>query len=150
MRFAPRTAGSPPAGARCGRSGLGHASSRAHEGPARSRPGPAKGDGAVLAHDAPTPATIQAHTDATKKQTEAFAAAFEKDTFDAKKLDLSTAPGKKPTDAIDRQIKYLGQLLPILTAGQRDRFAAMMDHPRDRGPRRFDHRGARPGGGQGR
>ncbi len=105
----------------------------------------------VLAHYAPTPATIQAHTDATKKQTEAFAAAFERDTFDAKKLDFSTAPGKKPTDGIDRQIKYVGQLLPILTAGQRDRFAALMDHPRDRmGHGDSITEAPEPGGGQGR
>jgi len=89
---------------------------------------------AVLAHDGPTPATVQAHLEAVKKQTEAIATAFERDTFETKKLDLSAAPGKKVTDPFDRQVKYVAQLLPILTAGQRDRFAALMEHPRDRGP----------------
>jgi hypothetical protein len=106
---------------------------------------------AVLASDAPTTATIQAHFDAVKKQTEAIASAFEKDTFDAKKVDLSPTPGKKPTDGIDRQIKYVGQLLPILTPGQRDRFAGMMEHPRDRGGRGDSITEAPdPGGGPGR
>ena len=107
---------------------------------------------AVLARDAPTPAAIQAHFDAVKKQTEAIASAFEKDTFDAKKVDLSPAPGKKPTDGIDRQVKYVGQLLPILTAGQRDRFAAH-DGPPSRSRRAAAIRSPRrpiPGGGPGR
>jgi hypothetical protein len=58
-------------------------------------------------------------------------AAFEKDAFDAKKLDLSATPGKKPTEGLDRQVKYLELLLPILTAGQRDRLAASIERPRE-------------------
>jgi pyoverdine/dityrosine biosynthesis protein Dit1 len=73
--------------------------------------------------------------DAAKKQLEAVLAAFEKDTFDPKKVDLSSTPGKKPTEALDRQVKYIGDLLPILTPGQRDRFAVLMDHGRERGMR---------------
>jgi Spy/CpxP family protein refolding chaperone len=108
---------------------------------------------AVLAREAPTTATMQAHYDAMKRQTEAVARAFEGDSFDAKKLDLSAAPGKKSTDAIDRQIKYLTLLLPIFTPGQRDRFAALMDHPRERaGAGRGDTitEAPDPGGGPGR
>ncbi len=93
---------------------------------------------AVLARVAPTPAAAQAHYDAVKKQAEAAATAFERDTFDAKKIDLSAAPGKKVTDPFDREVKYITLLLPILTAGQRDRFASLMDHPRDHGPGRGD------------
>ncbi len=93
---------------------------------------------AVLARVAPTPAAAQAHYDALKKQVEAAATAFERDTFDAKKIDLSAAPGKKVTDPFDREVKYITLLLPILTAGQRDRFASLMDHPRERGPGRGD------------
>jgi Spy/CpxP family protein refolding chaperone len=96
---------------------------------------------AVLARVAPTPAAAQAHYDALKKQTEAVATAFEKDTFDAKKVDLSAAPGKKVTDPFDRQVKYLTLLLPILTPGQRDRFASLMEHPRERGERGQGARG---------
>jgi Spy/CpxP family protein refolding chaperone len=104
---------------------------------------------AVLARVAPTPAAAQAHYDALKKQAEAAATAFEKDTFDAKKIDLSAAPGKKVTDPFDRQIKYITLLLPILTPGQRDRFATLMEHPRDRGPGRGDSitEAPDPGGG---
>jgi Spy/CpxP family protein refolding chaperone len=104
---------------------------------------------AVLARVAPTPAAAQAHYDALKKQVEAAATAFERDTFDAKKIDLSAAPGKKVTDPFDRQIKYLTLLLPILTPGQRDRFASLMDHPRERGPGRGDSitEAPDPGGG---
>ena len=90
---------------------------------------------AVLAHDAPTPATTQARFEAMKKQTEAIATAFESDKFDPKKVDLSTVPGKKVTEPFDRQVKYIGQLLSILTAGQRDRFAGLMEHPHDHGGR---------------
>jgi hypothetical protein len=86
----------------------------------------------VLAREAPTPAAAQAHHEAVTRQTEAVARAFESDTFDPKKLDLSASPGRKSTDAFDRQIKYVSALLPILTPGQRDRFAALMEHPRER------------------
>jgi Spy/CpxP family protein refolding chaperone len=87
---------------------------------------------AVLAREAPTPATVQAHHEAVKKQTEAVARAFESDTFDAKKIDLSAAPGRKSTEGFDRQIKYVCSMVPILTPGQRDRFAALMEHPQQR------------------
>jgi Spy/CpxP family protein refolding chaperone len=87
---------------------------------------------AVLAREAPTPAAAQAHHEAVARQTEAVARAFESDTIDVKKLDLSASPGKKSTDAFDRQIKYVSSLLPILTPGQRDRFAALMEHPQQR------------------
>jgi len=87
---------------------------------------------AVLARSVPSPAAIQAHADSIKKQTEAVASAFESNAFDAKKVDVSPAPGKKVTDPFDREIKYVSQLLPILTPGQRDRFASLMEHPRDR------------------
>jgi Spy/CpxP family protein refolding chaperone len=86
---------------------------------------------AVLAKTAPPAGAAQAHFDAMKKQMDTLLAAFEKDAFDAKKLDLSATPGKKPTEALDRQVKYLELLLPILTAGQRDRLAASIDRPRE-------------------
>jgi len=87
---------------------------------------------AVLARSAPPPASaMQAHFDAMKKQMDALLVAFEKDAFDAKKLDLSATPGKKPTAAMDSQLRYLEQLLPILTAGQRDRLAVSIERPRD-------------------
>ena len=86
---------------------------------------------AVLAKSAPPASAAQAHFDAMKKQMDTLLAAFEKDAFDAKKLDISATPGRKPTEALDRQVKYLEQLLPILTAGQRDRLAASIERPRE-------------------
>jgi Spy/CpxP family protein refolding chaperone len=109
---------------------------------------------AVLAREAPTPATVQAHREAVKKQTEAVARAFESDTFDAKKIDLSATPGRRSTEGFDRQIKYVSSILPILTSGQRDRFAALMEHPQQRaGAARGDSITEAPdpaGGGGGR
>jgi Spy/CpxP family protein refolding chaperone len=87
---------------------------------------------AVLAKNAPpSPAVVQLHVEAAKKQFDTLVAAFEKDPFDAKKLDLSTTPGRKPTAPLDAQVKYLQQLMPVLTAGQRDRLAVGVERPRD-------------------
>ena len=86
---------------------------------------------ALLAKSAPPASSAQAHFDAMKKQMDTLLTAFEKDAFDAKKLDISATPGRKPTEALDRQGKYLEQLLPILTAGQRDRLAASIERPRE-------------------
>ncbi len=84
----------------------------------------------VLAReDAPSSAAIQAHFEAAKKQMDALLVAFEKDTFDPKKLDLSPPSGKRASDPMERQARYIGQLLPILRPEQRDRLATMMDHP---------------------
>lgn len=87
---------------------------------------------ALLARETPSPAAVQARAEASKKQVEAVTAAFEKDVFDPKKADLSSMPGRKPTEPFDRQVKYLTQLLPILTPGQRDRLALLAEHPRER------------------
>jgi Spy/CpxP family protein refolding chaperone len=87
---------------------------------------------AVLAKNGPPSAsTLQSQRDSAKRQVETLIAAFEKDAFDAKKLDLSVAPGRKPTAALEAQVKYLTQLMPVLTAGQRDRLAASIEHPRE-------------------
>ena len=86
---------------------------------------------AVLARaDAPTPAAVQARFEASKKQMEVALTAFEREAFDAKKVDLSPFPGRKPSEPLERQARYIGQLLPILRSEQRDRLAALMDHPR--------------------
>lgn len=88
---------------------------------------------AVLARsEPPSPGVLHARFEAAKLQTTDLVNAFEKDAFDAKKLDLSVTPGKKPSEPLERQVKYLGQLLPILTAGQRDRLATTIEKPRDR------------------
>jgi hypothetical protein len=87
---------------------------------------------AVLAKNGPpAQSTIQAQHDAMKKQFDTLVAAFEKDPFDAKKMDLSMTPGRKPTAAMEAQVKYLTQLMPALTAGQRDRLALSIERPRE-------------------
>ncbi len=88
---------------------------------------------ALLLRDQPSPAAIQARFEANKKQMDALLTAFEKDAFDAKKVDLAPFPGRKPSDGMERQAKYIGQLLPILRPEQRERLATMMDHPHEHG-----------------
>jgi Spy/CpxP family protein refolding chaperone len=86
--------------------------------------------GAILARQVPASAALQARQEASKKRLDALAAAFEKDEFDAKKVDLAAVDGRKPTEPIDREVRYVSELLPVLTPGQRDRLAALMEHPR--------------------
>jgi Spy/CpxP family protein refolding chaperone len=100
---------------------------------------------AALLAKGPTPATMDAMRADGKKRIDAVLAAFEKDGFDAKKMDMSMTPGKKPHDMIDTQVQFVTQMLTILKADQRDKFAASMDRPMgrpDMGPA-----GDRPMGG---
>lgn len=60
-----------------------------------------------------------------KKQTEALLAAFEKESFDARKLDLG-AP-KSARAPIEEQVKLFGLLLPILKPEQRERLAKNLE-----------------------
>jgi Spy/CpxP family protein refolding chaperone len=74
-----------------------------------------------------------------KKRTEALLAAFEKDGFDAKKVEAFDA--KKHRGALEEETKLLSQLLPILKPEQREKLAAKME----KGP--SPHGGKRPGMG---
>ena len=56
-----------------------------------------------------------------KKEMDVLLAAFEKDAFDAKKLDTGAA--KRARAPIEEQAKFLSQLLPILRPEQRERLA---------------------------
>ncbi len=74
-----------------------------------------------------------------KKRTDAVLAAFEKDGFDAKKLDL--ADPKRAKAAAQDEAKLIGGLLPILKPEQREKLAARLEKqhaggpgPRARGP----------------
>ena len=59
------------------------------------------------------------------KQTEVLLAAFEKEAFDAKNLDLgATKAARAP---IEDQVKLFGQLLPILKPEQRERLAKNLE-----------------------
>lgn len=72
-----------------------------------------------------------------KKRLEAVFAAFEKDKFDAKTLDLFKVDPKKASGPMKRHVDFLGQLLPILKAEQRTKLAAAME-------KRGEHRGHQP------
>ncbi|MBX3187710.1 MAG: hypothetical protein KF819_11870 [Labilithrix sp.] len=60
-----------------------------------------------------------------KKQNDALLTAFEKDTFDAKKLE--PFDGKKARAPLEEQAKLLSALLPILKPEQREKLAAKME-----------------------
>lgn len=79
----------------------------------------------------------------TKKRLETLLVAFEKDTFDAKKVDAFDA--KKARGPMEQETKLLTQVLPILKPEQREKLAARME----RGPSPHGRRGhgapGRPG-----
>ena len=70
-----------------------------------------------------------------KKHVEALLTAFEKDTFDAKKLEAFDA--KKARGPMEQETKLLTQLLPILKPEQREKLAAKME----KGPSPHGRRG---------
>jgi hypothetical protein len=79
----------------------------------------------LVARDAAasSPAAIQARRDAMQKRLDALLAAFPKDSFDAKKADLSGPAGKSPHERLDEAAVFAAGLLPILRLGQIARFA---------------------------
>lgn len=88
---------------------------------------------ALVAKQVPAPG---AHDDAMKdmqKKHEALLTAFEADTFDAKKQDLFKVDAKKGKEPIEKQEKYLTDLLGILKPEQRDKLAASMEKKHGRG-----------------
>lgn len=72
-----------------------------------------------------------------KKRSESMLAAFEKDGFDAKKEEVEP---KKAVQPMAEMVKYLSQLVPLLTPNQRDRLVVKVE----RGP---GAEGRRPGRG---
>lgn len=60
-----------------------------------------------------------------KKATEALYAAFEKDTFDAKKQELFAS--KSLTEAFDDESKFLTKLVPVLKPEQREKLATKVE-----------------------
>ena len=67
--------------------------------------------------------------DMQKKQ-DALLTAFEADTFDAKKQDALKVDAKKMKEPLDRQEKFLGDLLAIAKPEQRDAIAKELDRKR--------------------
>jgi hypothetical protein len=74
-----------------------------------------------------TPASMQARHDAIQKRIDAVLADFPKDTFDAKKADLSAPPGKTPHDLMERQASIATALLGILKGDQVIKYADRVD-----------------------
>ncbi len=91
---------------------------------------------------------MHAMSEEGKKRMEAVLTAFEADVFDAKKVDLLGSPGKTPHEGLEKDTKFLSQLLPILTPEQREKLAAQREHS---GMHRHGEgrsgRGGEPGGG---
>lgn len=61
------------------------------------------------------------------KKAEALLTAFEKDTFDAKKLDLFAGAGKTARAKMEHEIKQVTDLVPILKPEQREKLAAQLE-----------------------
>jgi hypothetical protein len=76
-----------------------------------------------------TPTMMWARREDLRKRTDAMFTGFEQDTFDAKKFDLTMTPGKKPHEALDRQVSFYGGLLGVLKPEQTAKLGARMDHP---------------------
>lgn len=76
-----------------------------------------------------------------KKRIDTLLAAFEKDTFDAKKVEAFDS--KKARGPMDHEAKVLAQLVPILKPEQREKLAAKME----KGPNPHGRRGGHGGGG---
>jgi hypothetical protein len=86
---------------------------------------------AVLAKASDPPSTtgFQSRLAERQKRSDALLTAFANDAFDAKSLDLSILPGKTAHEPFDHMVSFVSQLLPVLHADQRDKFAASLDRP---------------------
>ena len=94
---------------------------------------------ALLAKDtAMMPAATQARRDATQKRVDTLLADFPKDTFDAKKAELTAPPGKTPHDRLDQAATFAMGLLPILKPDQVTKFADQTERMGNRPERYFE------------
>jgi hypothetical protein len=90
--------------------------------------GQKKAVAAVYAKDTTmTAAAMQARHDTIQKRIDAVLADFPKDSFDAKKADLSAPPGKTPHDLMERQTTLATALLGILKGDQVTKYADRVD-----------------------
>jgi Spy/CpxP family protein refolding chaperone len=72
------------------------------------------------------PAATESLKEQIRKHAEDMLTAFDKDEFDAHKLDLSPTGGKSPMRAsLDREVSLIGQLLPLLSPEQREKLATV-------------------------
>jgi Spy/CpxP family protein refolding chaperone len=81
---------------------------------------------ALLAKTGVGPAATEALKEQIRKHADDMLTAFDKDEFDAHKLDLSPTGGKAPVrGTLEREVSLIGQLLPILTPEQREKLATV-------------------------
>jgi len=93
---------------------------------------------ALLARDTTmTPAAIQARKDAAQKRVDTLLTEFAKDTFDAKKLDV-TMGGKTPHDGMERTANFTTGLIAILHPDQREKLAVRTERMGNRPGRNFE------------
>jgi hypothetical protein len=111
-------------------------------------PAQAKQVGTLLAKGDDSPAAQIAHREESKKHLETLLTAFDQDTFDAKKFDLSMGGAKNPHDPMEHEVTYISGLLPILKPDQRDKLAAQRSAKPSFGNFGRPHMGG-PGGGPG-
>jgi Spy/CpxP family protein refolding chaperone len=96
---------------------------------------------AILAKDAVSAKAGMPDRAEMKKQMDGALDAFEKDTFEAKKLDAFATAGKKSRAFVDHEVQFLSQLVPLLTPAQREKLSTSMSSP----PKRDHERGPRGG-----
>jgi Spy/CpxP family protein refolding chaperone len=103
----------------------------------------------LLARDTATsPAAVAARREASQKRVEALLTEFVKDTFDAKKVDLTTG-AKTPHDAVEHSATFTGALLATLHPDQREKLAMRTERMGARPSRTFeDYDGAFGGGSE--
>ena len=90
--------------------------------------------------EAPAPLDWRAES---KKVNEAVLAAFESDSFDAKKIELTPGGVPNRTEGLDKHVQFLTQLTAILKPEQREKLAAAMEKPPMRHPGRPENFGPR-------
>jgi Spy/CpxP family protein refolding chaperone len=79
----------------------------------------------ALAKDDPKAPTLDSARADAKRRGEALLAAFEKDGFDAKKLEAPDT--KRARQGAEQEVKLVSALLPILKPEQREKLAARME-----------------------
>jgi hypothetical protein len=92
------------------------------------------------------PATMDAQRKEGEKRMDGVLTAFDNATFDAKKVDLSGAPGKSKHEALEKDAAFLSQLLPLLTPDQREKLAGQRERQGMRRPPMGGFGGASMGG----
>lgn len=93
---------------------------------------------ALIAKDTTmTPAAVQARKDAAQKRVDTLLTEFAKDTFDAKKLDM-TMGGKTPHDGVERTATFTAGMIAILHPDQREKLAVRTERMGNRPGRNFE------------